>query len=103
MSTPVNEPASRSLPAIAQPDDFVRRHIGPRPDEMVAMARACGFDSVAALVEAAVPPVIRLGSPPSCRRRWAGGSAGPVQAIAGRNQVFRSFIGIGITARSPRR
>jgi len=78
------------------PDTFVRRHIGPRPAEFDAMARDCGFPTLDALVDAAVPALIRrpaamvlpepLGEVAALAR---------LRQIASRNQVFRSYIGLG--------
>ncbi|MFM9134637.1 MAG: aminomethyl-transferring glycine dehydrogenase [bacterium] len=38
---------------------FVARHVGASPDDLQAMARAVGYDSVAALIDAIVPESIR--------------------------------------------
>ena len=40
-------------------DPFVRRHIGPSPDEQQEMLRTLGYDSLDALMAAAVPAGIR--------------------------------------------
>jgi len=80
----------------AHPDCFARRHIGPRPEEMEEMARACGFQSVAAFIEAAVPENIRsskpLNLPPALGEAQA--LAG-LRALASQNQIFRSYLGMG--------
>ena len=41
-------------------DSFARRHIGPNEEEIRAMLRAVGFESVGALIDATVPKDIRL-------------------------------------------
>ena len=46
--------------SVTHPDHFVHRHIGPAAAEVAIMAKACGFDSLDALIDAAVPPGIRL-------------------------------------------
>ena len=42
---------------------FASRHIGPRPDDIAAMARTIGYDSVDELIDAIVPECIRLDAP----------------------------------------
>ena len=42
-------------------DSFARRHIGPNEEEVRAMLRDVGFDSLGALIDATVPKDIRLG------------------------------------------
>jgi glycine dehydrogenase len=44
-------------------DRFVRRHVGPRPDEITAMLETLGYESLDALVDAVVPEDIRLTRP----------------------------------------
>ena len=77
-------------------DPFTRRHIGPRPGEIADMARACGFDSLDELVDATVPAGIRLPGPlnlPDAHGTTA--ALDRLRALAARNRVFRSFIGMG--------
>jgi glycine dehydrogenase len=77
-------------------DCFVHRHIGPQPRDLAAMLEVLDCGSIAALVDRTVPPSIRLSRPLdvgegsdeySVLRR--------LREIAGKNQVFRSFIGMG--------
>jgi glycine dehydrogenase len=85
-----------SLPAPAAPDSFVRRHIGPRPAEIEVMLRTLGFASLDALAEAAVPAAIRLPKPLGLPAPVSEFEAlAELRAIAAKNQVFRSFIGLG--------
>ena len=44
-------------------DWFVRRHIGPSPDERDEMLRAVGAPSLDALIDEAIPASIRLKAP----------------------------------------
>ncbi len=85
-----------SLRSLSHPDTFIRRHIGPRPSEYAEMARECGFESLDALVTAAVPEVIRRSDamvlPPPLSEVAA---LARLRAIASRNQVYRSYIGMG--------
>jgi glycine dehydrogenase len=78
------------------PDRFVRRHIGPRPEEAAAMLKLLGYPSLEALVDAAVPKAIRLAKPvqlPAARSEHEALAA--LKEIASQNQVCRSFIGMG--------
>jgi len=88
-----NVPSAAVLPFT---DSFLRRHVGPDPVEQETMARTCGFPSVRALVNAAVPAHIRLGAPlelPPALGEFE--ALARLKTIAARNQVFRSFIGLG--------
>ena len=77
-------------------DSFVRRHIGPRPAEIAEMAQACGHKSLESLVAAAVPPVIRASRPMDLPPALSETEAlARLKSIAAKNQVFRSFIGMG--------
>ena len=77
-------------------DRFAARHIGPRPDDINEMAEALGYDSLDELIDAVVPEDIRLrrplALPPGRSEREV---LEELRAIAGANQVFRSFIGMG--------
>src|SRR4029450_10377059 len=78
------------------PNSFARRHIGPNEDEVRAMLREVGFESLDALVEAAVPKNIRLDrelnlpEPKSEMEALA-----ELRAISRKNKIARSFIGCG--------
>jgi len=77
-------------------DRFVFRHIGPSEPEQAEMADYCGFDSMTALVGAAVPAQIRLERPLDLPAALTETEAlARLRSIASRNQVFRSFIGMG--------
>src|SRR5712664_1650030 len=77
-------------------DRFVRRHIGPSEADIQQMLAVCGFPSLDALIDAAVPAQIRLrrplNLPPS---RSEHGLLNELRELAARNQIFRSFIGAG--------
>ncbi|MFO1207131.1 MAG: aminomethyl-transferring glycine dehydrogenase, partial [Burkholderiales bacterium] len=86
----------RSFEELEGSDDFQRRHIGPDAADQAAMLAALGLDSLDALIDAVVPPAIRaveplaLGAPRTETEVLAA-----LRAIAARNQVFRSYIGMG--------
>src|SRR5512133_235189 len=77
-------------------DSFARRHIGPNEEEVRAMLRDVGFDSVGALIDATVPTDIRLGRELNLLEAKSEGEAlGELRAIAQKNKIARSFIGAG--------
>jgi glycine dehydrogenase len=109
-SLPLDEPFSLANAApgssggrsILDPTDtFVRRHIGPSEDEIREMLGLLGLDSLEALVRETVPGSIRLRAPlalssiPSDRELGERETLEAVHRLAERNQVFRSFLGMG--------
>ncbi|MDB6030185.1 MAG: glycine dehydrogenase [Verrucomicrobiales bacterium] len=88
--------ATRSANSLAWSDRFVNRHIGPTSEQIQEMLKTCGFSSLDALIDTAVPKQIRLRRPLSLPpARSEQGLLSELRKIAGRNQVFRSYIGIG--------
>ncbi len=80
----------------AATDRFVRRHIGPRPEEADTMLKLLGQASLDAMVDAAVPKKIRLAKPPDLpAARSEHGVLAALKEIASQNQLCRSFIGMG--------
>ncbi|MGB3615713.1 MAG: aminomethyl-transferring glycine dehydrogenase [Elainellaceae cyanobacterium] len=75
---------------------FEMRHIGPRAHDVEAMLQVLAVDSVEALIDQAVPESIR-------RRQALDIPEGKTEAIlltdlkaiASKNQIYRSFIGMG--------
>ena len=78
---------------------FANRHIGPRPEDIELMLSTLGYSSIEDFIEDVVPTDIRLSSPFSLNGDACGLSESEVLAalkkVASRNQVFRSFIGMG--------
>src|SRR5438445_7894258 len=77
-------------------DRFAQRHIGLNAAEVKEMLGACGFSTLDSLIDAAVPAQIRLKRPlnlPPSRSEY--GLLNELKTIAGKNRVFRSFIGTG--------
>ena len=77
-------------------NSFARRHIGPSEAEVTDMLSELGYESLAALIDAAVPKNIRLDrelklpEPKSETEALA-----ELRAISRKNKVARSFIGAG--------
>ncbi|MBS0543234.1 MAG: glycine dehydrogenase (aminomethyl-transferring), partial [Proteobacteria bacterium] len=87
---------SATLAQLEQRDDFVGRHIGPDESETRAMLHALGLDSLDQLVDRVIPSSIRSASPLSLpESRSEADALAMLREIAGKNRVFRSFIGAG--------
>lgn len=86
-----------SLPEVLSPtDSFVKRHVGPNADEVEQMLKVLGFSTLDDLIAHAVPASIRLNQPlqlPDAYSEYA--ALRKLKEIASKNQVFRSFIGMG--------
>src|SRR5205809_2382875 len=77
-------------------DTFVRRHIGPSPQDVREMLDAIGADSLEELVEQTVPASIRLNRPLNLGEpRGEFELLQEFKTIASKNKVFRSYIGMG--------
>src|SRR5256885_1445914 len=77
-------------------DSFARRHIGPNEEEVRAMLRDVGFDSLCALIDATVPKDIRLEGQLNLPGAKSEGEAlAELRVIAQKNKIARSFIGAG--------
>ncbi|TFF40586.1 aminomethyl-transferring glycine dehydrogenase [Pseudomonas sp. RIT623] len=77
-------------------NEFIARHIGPRAADEQAMLNALGFDSLEAMTAAVIPDSIKgtsvLGSEDGQSEADA---LAALKAIAGQNQLFKSYIGQG--------
>ena len=83
-------------PSALSPGAFASRHIGPGAAERQAMLDVIGVPSLDALVDEAIPPGIRLKEPLALpdglsEHRYLR----ELRETASRNQVFRSYIGLG--------
>jgi glycine dehydrogenase len=78
------------------PNEFAARHVGPRPDEIREMLATLGYDDLDKFIDAVVPESIRISKPlalpPGHTEREVLAS---LAELAGRNQVFRSYLGMG--------
>jgi len=76
--------------------DFIPRHIGPSDDDQARMLAAVGSPSLEALIAEVVPPRIRQDQPlalPASRSETD--VLAELKRIAGRNKVYRNYIGQG--------
>ncbi|MEA2697118.1 MAG: glycine dehydrogenase, partial [Myxococcales bacterium] len=81
---------------LRHPDRFTNRHIGPDAADVAEMLRALGLGSLDALVAETVPASIRSKRPldlPGAESEYD--LLQEVTRIGARNQIFRSFIGLG--------
>ncbi len=91
--------ARPSLAELEARDAFSHRHIGPDAAEQQHMLKVLGYDSRAALMDAIIPAAIRrrdgmpLGEFTEPLSEEA--ALAKLRGIAGKNKVFKSFIGQG--------
>jgi len=93
---PTAEATADRADPLDHPDCFVRRHVGPRPGEIQQMLQELGFPSLEALANTAIPEGLRLRQPlqlPDPRTEFQ--VLSDLRTLAGRNQVFRSCLGMG--------
>ena len=75
---------------------FADRHIGPSPHDIQEMLRVVGFPTLDAMIDAVVPQQIRLAKPLSLpAARGEQELLSELKAILSKNDVRRSFIGMG--------
>jgi glycine dehydrogenase len=90
------------IPAALRPaDTFVRRHLGSPDTEVRQMLATIGIDSLDTLVGETVPESIRLRGRfslswlPEDRPLGESETLGVLRGIAGKNRIFRSYLGMG--------
>ena len=77
-------------------DEFIARHIGPDANEQKSMLNILGFDSLDLLIENTIPNAIRLANLDMSKQPVSENEAlSQLKEIAGRNNVARSYIGMG--------
>ncbi|HEY7409713.1 MAG TPA: aminomethyl-transferring glycine dehydrogenase [Vicinamibacteria bacterium] len=98
MADPATLPAKDAPPRalLDPPELFADRHIGPDDAEIARMLGTLGLGSLDELVGATVPASIRLRRPlalPAARSEHE--VLSELREMAGRNRVFRSYLGMG--------
>ncbi|MET0402403.1 MAG: glycine dehydrogenase (aminomethyl-transferring), partial [Cystobacter sp.] len=77
-------------------ESFADRHIGPDERELQGMLKTLGLGSLDELIDQTVPPAIRSKEPLWVAGPWSEHDAlTALESIAAKNQLFRSFIGMG--------
>src|SRR6185312_16305207 len=77
-------------------DSFAYRHLGPRSQDVKHMLDKIGYSSIDELIDATIPASIRLKKPlnlPEAMREDE--YATHISELAGKNKIFRSYIGLG--------
>ncbi len=88
--------SKNTIDRIMDTDSFLHRHIGPSPQDGAKMLETLGLKSLEELIDKTVPSTIRsdqplkIGTPRNERSTLA-----ELHKIAERNEIFRSFIGMG--------
>src|SRR5579872_5969242 len=99
----VSSPETQTLVTIiaapatpAEYDQFASRHIGPRDDDIRAMVAALGYSSLDAFIDAVIPESIRSRRPLALgEAQTEADSLAELARIAGKNEIWRSFLGQG--------
>ena len=107
MNTVKNSPTSTpSLSTFGPTDTFFHRHVPHTQEDVAAMLGACGYSDLTAFLRHAIPASIRstraleLEDPTRTGSFATRGEAETLRALktlASKNQVFRSYIGMGYT------
>src|SRR5216110_3516024 len=96
MDKPRTAVARRPLAELEQHRGFVDRHIGTTDAEQAEMLKVLGYASRSALIDAAVPPAIRLHEPLALSAAKAEEEAlDELKTMARKNRVLKSYIGQG--------
>ncbi|MBT3146720.1 aminomethyl-transferring glycine dehydrogenase [Neptunomonas phycophila] len=89
---------SRPLTDLQNQSAFIERHIGPSHDERDAMLSELGVDTLDTLIDQTVPGSIRVKTPiPLDTPRTEVEALGYLKAVASKNVINRSLIGMGYT------
>ncbi|WP_246844622.1 aminomethyl-transferring glycine dehydrogenase [Hydrocoleum sp. CS-953] len=76
--------------------DFSQRHIGPTSEKIEQMLAVLGISSLEDLIDKTVPQKIRYQQPLNLPKSLSESAAlAQIKEIISKNQVFRSFIGMG--------
>ncbi|MBQ5931539.1 MAG: glycine dehydrogenase (aminomethyl-transferring), partial [Tidjanibacter sp.] len=77
-------------------EQFVNRHIGPSEHDLAEMLKVIGVGSVEELISQVMPQSIRLRKPLALEEPMTEVQFGAhIRSLADRNQILRSFIGMG--------
>ena len=80
----------------APTDSFVPRHVGPSEAEVSEMLGVLGYATLDELIDATIPAQIRTRRPLAIHeRRTEHEALEAMREIAGKNRIFRSYLGYG--------
>lgn len=89
-------PGGTGLHHLLGNDEFHARHLGPDTVAQAGMLAQLGVSSRGELVDQTIPPALRLANAPELPEPVSEAAAlAELGAIAGQNQVWRSYIGCG--------
>lgn len=77
-------------------NNFINRHVGPRPEEMKEMCEKIGVSSLDELIDQTVPASIRLPQPlnlPEGMNEFE--YLNHLKAIGSKNKIYKTYIGMG--------
>ncbi len=84
------------LNVLEMPGDFIRRHIGPDSDQIAAMLKLLGLDSLDQIVERAFPEAIVDSTPPALEDNFSERAVTHyLRTLRDCNRVLVSMIGLG--------
>lgn len=84
------------LQQLQQSDDFIRRHLGPREDEIQEMLQELNLSSLDDLVDKAVPHKIQIDAPLAVEEsRSEAETLKYLKSLANKNVIAKSYIGMG--------
>jgi glycine dehydrogenase len=84
------------MPVALPKKDFLSRHVGPDEHDVAEMLRVVGAASLDDLADETVPAGIRMAAPLALPPPLTEAEVlDELRELAGKNQVFRSFIGMG--------
>lgn len=87
---------TQTLSQLENSESFIARHIGPSAQQQQEMLETVGARSLRDLIEQIVPSDIQLPTPPAVGDAVTEHQAlAELKAIAGQNQRYKSFIGMG--------
>ncbi|MDN5986157.1 MAG: aminomethyl-transferring glycine dehydrogenase [Hafniaceae bacterium] len=87
---------TQTLSQLENSESFIARHIGPSAQQQQQMLETVGARSLHELIEQIVPSDIQLPTPPAVGDAVTEHQAlAELKAIAGQNQRYKSFIGMG--------
>ncbi len=93
----MSDPRPRDDGDVLEPfDDFVHRHVGTSDEQHAAMLKVLGYDTLDALIDAAVPGSVRsLGTLDLPAARSERAVLAELRTLAGRNLVAEPMLGLG--------
>ena len=84
-----------SLDTLENKEEFINRHIGPSDDDIAEMLEVVGYDSLAALVDQAVPDEIRTAEAFAMPAMTESEALSELARMAAMNTPMTSMIGLG--------